>query len=412
MSVANKQCVMLIIDGLGDLPVPSLGNRTPLEAACTPNFDRLASLGSFGQVDPLRPGVIPNTDSGTGMLMGMLAAEADVLKRGSIEAAGAGRVLQEGEVALRANFASVEAVKGDLLVTDRRAGRIRHGLAELASELNGIDLGNGVCAELRTTEQHRGVLIFSGALLNSAISDTDPGDRALPTPLRWSRALRPEAEPSAKLLNTFIRASYELLQDHPVNRARVVAGKQPANILITRGAGSAVGMNNIIKRLGLSAALISGCNTVRGLGRMFDFELIDDPAFTAGLDTDLDGKVRAALGALTRHDMAYIQIKAPDICAHDRQPAAKRDFIERIDAAIAPLMNRDIVIAVATDHTTDSNTGYHTADPVPALLFHPGQNTDQGQVKFGELACRTGTMERQDSGAFLRRVLHAMGVSG
>ena len=108
--------------------------------------------------------------------------------------------------------------------------------------------------------------------------------------------------------------------------------------------------------------------------------------------------------------MVIIQVKAADICAHDRDPSGKRDFIQRLDAAIAPLLQRDIVIALAADHTTDSNSGFHTADPVPAFVFRPGLPSARDIIKFGEQACRAGTMPRQSSEMFLRRVLDAMGI--
>ena len=112
--------------------------------------------------------------------------------------------------------------------------------------------------------------------------------------------------------------------------------------------------------------------------------------------------------------MVFLHVKAPDICSHDRQPLAKRDFLQRLDAALAPLLETGIVIAIAADHTTNSNTGFHTADPVPALIWQPGsRQPDTSQtdvpVKFGEAACRQGNMERQLSNDFLMRVLRTMG---
>ena len=147
--------VVMIIDGMGDLPVPELHGKTPLEAAFTPNLDRLASSGFYGQLDPIAPGVTPNTDSGTGMMMGMEPADADLLKRGPVEAAGAGCDLRHGDVAMRANFASVHEQDGQLLVTDRRAGRIERDVPELVRLLSEISAGEDVELQLRATDQHR-----------------------------------------------------------------------------------------------------------------------------------------------------------------------------------------------------------------------------------------------------------------
>ena len=155
---ARLKCALLIIDGLGDLPNPELDGKTPLEAAHTPVFDRLAMTGRYGLVDPIFPGEIPNTHSGTGMLMGLLPEQAGGLHRGPVEASGAGKVLSTGDVAMRANFASVEDQNGTLLVTDRRAGRITSATDELAAVLTDVDLGDGISASLAPTDQHRGVL--------------------------------------------------------------------------------------------------------------------------------------------------------------------------------------------------------------------------------------------------------------
>ena len=133
MTVSHHKCALLIIDGLGDLPVPELDGKTPLEAAYTPVLDRLASGGLYGLVDPIIPGEIPNTHSGAGMLLGLLPEQAGRLKRGPVEASGAGRVLKAGEIAIRANFATLETRDEALWVTDRRAGRITAGTDELAA---------------------------------------------------------------------------------------------------------------------------------------------------------------------------------------------------------------------------------------------------------------------------------------
>jgi len=405
----NKyKCILIIVDGLGDLPNRSLGGKTPLEAARTPNMNLLAAAGEYGLIDPIGPGITPNTHSGAGILLGMPAGEADSLKRGPVEAAGAGRVLQAGEVALRANFASVKPAMNGFVVTDRRAGRITEGAAELSAVLDHMDLGDGVQAGFQSTDQHRGVLVLSGDDLNAAVSDTDPGDEEMPAPLLRCHALRIKALRTAGKVNAFIETAHRLLQDHPVNVARAAAGRPPANGVITRGAGAQVSIPNVIKQKGLSAALISGCNTVRGLGRLFDFELINDRRFTATVDTDIEAKIGAALTAIQHHDLAFVHFKAPDICAHDRKPLAKRDFLQRLDLAMKPMMQQNIMIALSADHTTDSNTGKHTSDPVPTLFYSPHMGPGIAGLEFGETACGSGTLARQTSGEFLQRILSVM----
>ncbi|MDH4018239.1 MAG: 2,3-bisphosphoglycerate-independent phosphoglycerate mutase [Xanthomonadales bacterium] len=409
--VLRSKCVLLIIDGLGDLPIPELDGKTPLEAANTPILDQMAGSGLYGLVDPIIPGEIPNTHSGTGMLMGLLPEQADRLKRGPVEAAGAGQALLPGEIAVRANFATIEHKEGVFLVTDRRAGRITNDTDELASCLADVDLGDGIRGRFLSTDQHRGVLILSGPGLSDAITDSDPGDLRMPAALSICQPLKPEAELTAVKINRFILEAHRLLNDHPVNKARSHSGKLPANGIITRGAGSQIELDNMLNQHGLKTGLISGCNTVLGLGRMFGFDTIEDARFTAAMDTDLDAKITAVKEALKSHDLVFIHVKAPDICSHDRKPLAKRDFLQRIDQALKPLLKVKATIAVASDHTTNSNTGSHSADPVPALIYQSGVDKPGKPVKFGEASCSEGSMERQLSNDFLSKVLRIMSVS-
>ena len=400
--------IVLIIDGLGDLPIDQLGGKTPLEAAHTPVLDQMASLGRYGLVDPIDPGETPNTHSGVGMLLGMLPEQADRLARGPVEAAGLGFELQSGSVAMRANFATLEPQDDGFVVVDRRAGRIDEGATTLASLIEYIELDEGVSASFRSTDQHRGLLVLSGPGLDPGISDTDPGDRPMPSPLLECLAVNPSARLAALMVNRFIQLAHQNLQDHPVNRDRAAAGLPPANGVITRGAGGVLTLDNIIRDQGLHASVISGCNTVKGLGSLLGFDVVSDPRFTGALDTDLEAKIQAAISQHLDHDLVFVHIKAPDICGHDRQPLLKRDFLEKLDSTLAPLTGAGTVIALASDHTTNSNSGFHTADPVPALLYCPDMAGSHAKVNFGESACRKGNLPRQTSHSLLQEILRVM----
>ena len=402
--------LMLIIDGLGDLPCASLEGLTPLEAANTPVMDRLAATGKYGLLDPIAPGETPNTHSGTGNLFGIMPDQLATLNRGPVEAAGLGLDIVPGDVVLRSNFASIKPGGDGFIIEDRRAGRITEGVHELAAALRDIDAGEGISVSLIPTDQHRGALVLRGPGLSTAISDTDPGNQEMPARLLKCLARNPGGERTAEVINRFIRLSYEHLSDHPLNRKRIEAGLPPANGIITRGAGGVPSLNGMMADLDLSVSLIAGCNTVRGLARLFGFNIVKDDRFTGALDTNLDAKIATAISRLNDHDLVYVHVKAPDICAHDKNPEAKRQFLEKIDAALAPLEGLPIVIAIATDHTTDSNSGFHTADPVPVLLNYPGANMKGHTVKFGESTCLRGNLARTSSHNFLLDFLKAMGV--
>jgi 2,3-bisphosphoglycerate-independent phosphoglycerate mutase len=408
-SRATQKCALLIVDGLGDLPHRDLGGCTPLEAAHTPIMNRFAAGGRYGVVDPIVPGDIPNTHSGTSLLFGLLPSQIDRLKRGPVEAAGAGQALRVGDVALRANFASVMEKSGDLFVTDRRAGRISSGADELAALVDDVDLGDGVRASFRNTDQHRGVLVLSGPGLNESIADTDPGSVDLPVHLSPCQPLIPEARFTAEKVQRFIELAHQRFDGHPINKARQVAGKFPANALLTRGAGTFFKLDNVLRDKNISVATVAGCNTVKGLGKLFGFDTYSDKRFTATFETDLDAKAAGVISALQDHDLVYLHIKAADICAHDQNPLAKRDFLERLDVAMQILWETDFVVALTADHTTDSNSGFHTADPVPTFIYDPLQQSAAREVNFGESECHRGDMARQTSSQFLQRVVSSMG---
>lgn len=384
-------------------------DRTPLEAAHTPRLDCMAGAGQTGLVDPIGEGVTPNTHTGVGVLLGLLPEQTERLKRGPVEASGAGRILEPGEIAFRANFATLERSGEHMFVADRRAGRIRQGTGELAEVLADMDLGDGVTASFHSTDQHRGALVFSGEGLHAALSDTDPGDGHAPGLLAPCHALDEASGFTAEKVNRFIHAAYERLRSHPINLAREEQGKLPANGVITRGAGAWCGLDNLLKQREISSALVVGCNTVSGLARMFDIKTLKESGFTADVNTDVEGKIAVALSALDDHDLVYVHIKATDLYSHDFQPEGKKAFIERVDEALGLLDDSGAIIALAADHTTSSVSGAHTADPVPALIYDPASApSGHAPVVFGERACRQGGMPRQTGHEFLQRILSCL----
>jgi 2,3-bisphosphoglycerate-independent phosphoglycerate mutase len=411
LSSGKSKAVVLLIDGLGDLPVASLGGQTPLEAANTPVLNQLAGRGSYGIVDPLGQGMVPSTHSGTGVIFGIDATDTDRVKRGPIEASGAGWDLEPGDVAVRTNFATLEPHGSGFRVCDRRAGRISSGTDELAAELALADLGDGITGSLQPTDQHRCVLILSGPGLHPDVSDTDPGDGADPPMLAECLPLAAAAELTAAKINRFSRLAHQRLEAHPLNRERIEAGLLPANGIITRGAGGSLTLDNPIRARGIDTAVVAGCNTIRGLARLIGFSTVSDPRFTADAQTDLGAKMQCAVAALAGHDLVYVHVKAPDLFSHDCQPEGKRDFLERLDKSLAVMLGEPALIAVISDHTTDSNLGAHTADPVPALISQLSAVSEPTEysVNFGESACRQGNMPRQVGQDFIQRLIDAMG---
>ncbi|MGC8962013.1 MAG: 2,3-bisphosphoglycerate-independent phosphoglycerate mutase, partial [Candidatus Bathyarchaeia archaeon] len=359
--------ILFICDGMGDRPNPVKGGRSPLEEAYTPNMDRLASGGLVGLIDIVSPGVRPGSDVAHLSLFGY-----DPYKyytgRGGFEAAGAGLHLKPGDVALRCNYATVD---GDLVIRDRRAGRIREGGRELAGALNSIKLdAEGVKIEYYHTVEHRGVLVMrsDGRRLSTRISDTDPhqtGVKVLEAkPLEDSE----EARFTAELLNEFTLKSYKILKDHPVNAERVKRGLPPANIVLSRGAGSLPHLEPLNKIYNCKFAAIAAVALVKGICRVVGMDVIDVPGATGGLDTDYSAKGRAALEALKAYDFVVVHVKAADVAAHDGNFDLKVEVIQNIDhmvGEVAESVNLDSTfIALTPDHATPISIGDHMGDPV------------------------------------------------
>jgi 2,3-bisphosphoglycerate-independent phosphoglycerate mutase len=405
--------LMLIIDGLGDRPVDELGGLTPLEAADTPCFDMLAKGGITGLMDPLSPGIRVGTDVGHLALFGYNPLKV-YWGRGPIEAVGIGIDLKPGDVALRCNFATLDERR---IVTDRRAGRIRH-TSELAAALDGMDVGDGINITFRPATEHRAVLVLSGDRLSSEITNSDPGPANEGMPLRQvepKQSEAPLAEKTARAVNEFVRKSHEILRGHAINVERTRNGLSPANVVITRGAGMAVKMRSITDRFDIKGCCISGESTVIGIARMSGFQTVTNEKLTANIDTDLDEKARLTIEALGENDFVVTHVKAADLLAHDGKPLEKKAFIERIDGMLKKIIDGldnagETLIAVTADHSTPCSIKEHSADPVPVLIHGQGVLVDEIRV-FGERACARGGLCRIRANDFLLSMLDLMGVT-
>jgi len=401
---------MIIIDGLGDRGIPAFGGMTPLEAADTPNMDLLAGAGQTGLVDPLFPGMPVGTHTGMSMLFGLPRRQALKLTRGPVEAAGLGFNGNDNALYIRCNFATLEPRGDGYAILDRRAGRNDQGLIALAQEAGEIDLGDGIVASLHPATQHRVVLKLSGEGLSPAITNTDSGNQSRSLGVLACKAQQADdtdAARTAAAINRFTDLIYQRFSRHPVNEIRLAQGLLPANGVICRSPGKLPKLKPLLPSLPVSAAVISGEETVLGLGSLFGYTLYRDARFTALANTDLPLKVETALAALREHDLVFLHIKGPDICSHDLDPAAKRQMLARIDDAIAPLMNESLVIAITGDHSTDSNTGRHSGDPLPSLICGPQCRIDASRG-FGESACAGGGLGRITSSGFLLSMLDHM----
>ena len=390
--------LLLVIDGLADRPVRALGGRTPLQAAETPTLDRLAREGQCGLADPVAPGVVPDTAAGTLALFGQSPL---TLKRGPVEALGAGFELSPGDIALRGNFATLDS---NNQVVDRRAGRIRDKTGKLAKALDRLPLPGSLAGEVevrvKAATEHRLAIVLRGEGLSSAIHGSDPGDGAAAGPPLVPRPIDPNDEravETAQILALFEQKARKVLAKHPINRARKDDGLPPANLILTRGAGR---IHQLIplEEAGIPLRLtcVSGDRTVLGLAALLGAVTISRSNMTANLDTDLGAKFDAVTESLERSDLVILHIKGADIAAHDQRPDLKVSFLEKIDRALGEFLEHhteELRVAVAADHATLSESGQHAADPLPVLIWGPGIEAD-GVETYDETSASAGELQQ------------------
>src|SRR5947208_5491620 len=338
-----NQLLYVCLDGLGDDPVPSLGNRTPLEAARTPVLDGLARKGAQGLVYTVEPDIAPESDIAVFAILGYDPRE-DHPGRGVLEALGAGVEFHDGELAYRVNFATQE----DGEIVDRRVGRDRpsdHAEA-LAAEVNRELHLPGATFELRAAVEHRGVLVIRSkdGALSANVSNTDPAyakEGSLGVALasfenRAAEALpmddSEEARRAAELTNRFVEGSARILEVSAVNARRRSEGRLAANLLLTRDGGDHVPKLQPIKeRFGPSWGCFVEMPVERGIALVLGMEPVAAPRLRR--DEDYARWAALAAEALGGFDALYVHIKGPDVPAHDGRAEDKRDIIEVIDRA-------------------------------------------------------------------------------
>jgi len=380
---------MIVLDGGGDRPAQEFGEKTPLEAADTPNLDALAGMGINGLLHPIGPGIRAGSDTAHLSLFGYDPYEV-YAGRGPFEAAGAGVVGKKGDVAFRCNFATVNS---EGKITDRRAGRIKEGTNMLASALNAMEY-NRIMMTVKEGTEHRAILLLHGDGLSAAVSDVDPhepGQHFIDCePLDDS----PEAKRTAEAVNYFVEESWHILRNHEVNIRRERDGMPPANILLPRGAGIFPDIEEFGRKYRLRAAAITGVTLITGIVRLLGMNVIDVEGATGGIDSDFGAKLTAAISALEKNHFVFVNIKAPDIAGHDGDAVLKKEIFERIDAAFATVRNAmaerdDIILAVTSDHSTPVSVMDHSGDPVPLTIVGSGVRPDD-VMEFGERAAMRG----------------------
>jgi len=408
-----RKILYIVLDGLGDLPVKDLNNKTPLEGALTPNLDRLAQKGKTGIVYPVAKGIAPESDIAVISLLGY-DAHKYYTGRGPLEAFAEGLAIHDGNLALRVNFATVDS--DGKSIKDRRVGRnlTTEEATALAKEINSKVTLSSATFEFKNTIGHRGVLVIRGmrSKLSGWITNTDPAyaregvfgvakekfenfvAESLPMPGYENSS---EAKEAALLLNEFTQKSHQVLNESAVNKKRVAENKLAANVILSRDAGDHLPQFPKIEGLyNIKFGSFVQMPVERGIALLTGLEVIDVPSSSGHLDVDYPIWAKVALDSLKKYTAIYIHIKGPDEPAHDGDFQKKKEIIEAIDkfffANLLPAVDMaNTIIAVTADHSTVCVIKAHSSDPVP-LLICGGNIKPDGSLSFSEKTAALGAI--------------------
>jgi 2,3-bisphosphoglycerate-independent phosphoglycerate mutase len=374
----KMKLVILLGDGMADHPIEALDGKTPLEAAKTPNMDRIAREGRGGLAVNVPAGMPPGSDVANLSVMGY-DPKRYYSGRAPLEAAAMGVPLGSEDVAFRCNLVNVDLEKR--IMVDYSAGHIS---SEEGKEL--------ITALTKTQPDIR---LYPGvSYRNLLVQEENDGLAAVCTPPHDISGqpideFLPKGEGS-EVLRDMMLESIPVLAEHPVNLRRAKEGKRPANMIWLWGQGKAPSMPRFRELWGIEGAVISAVDLLKGMGVYAGLEVIDVPGATGVLDTNYEGKVRACLDALDRVDFVYLHVEAPDEMSHDGLLDKKIEAIRRFDArVVGPVLagleksSHDWRVMVLPDHPTPISIRTHTSEPVPFAMMGSGIEPD-GMEAFSE----------------------------
>ena len=414
--MAFRKILYVILDGLGDDPLEPLGGRTPLEAANTPNLDRLARDGRNGYVTTVGEGIAPESDIAVFSILGYDPHEHHT-GRGPLESVGVGVDVNDGDLAYRVNFATVEPEGDGWAILDRRVGRDlsseeAHALADEVQRNVNLE---GASFDFRATIGHRGVLVIRAddGRLSAEVENSDPaygreGALGVAKETFDNHVVRvtpvaghendETAQRAAHLTNEWLRASHEVLAASGVNRERQARGKLPGNFVLTRDGGDHLpDLVPFKQKFGPEMGCFVEMPVELGIARLTGMGIVDAPAAgPGGVAEQYDAWAALALEAIDGYDGLYIHIKGPDVPAHDGDHEAKMKSIEEIDSIffgrlLDSLDLSKTIVAVTADHSTSCARKAHTDGPVPLLVSGAGVSSDD-VTSYGETASRNGAL--------------------
>ena len=360
--------IVILCDGMADEPLEELGGRTPLEAAVTPNMDRLAKVSEIGMVRTVPEGMAPGSDTANLSVIGY-DPEKYYSGRSPLEALSIGAEMGEHDVSFRCNLVTLseeEECYEDRKILDHSSGEISTEDAAVLVEA----LKEGLARE--------GYTFYVGTSYRHLLIQKNGKVVELTAPHDILTKRIGEYLPQDEVLRDMMIRSYDILKDHPINVKRRAEGKNPANSAWFWGAGTRPALTSFEEKNGVKGAMISAVDLLKGIAVGAGMHNITVEGANGGLNTNYAGKGEAAVKALTEDgfDFVYVHIEAPDEMGHQGSVKNKMQAIESIDEKIiGPVadaltgMDVDFRMLVLPDHPTPVRVRTHTSDPVPYLLY-------------------------------------------
>jgi 2,3-bisphosphoglycerate-independent phosphoglycerate mutase len=382
--------IVIIGDGMADRPLKELNGRTPLQAASTPNMDRLARTGMIGKIRTIPPGFHPGSDIANLNILGYNPQEF-YSGRAPLEAASIGIPMQEDDVAYRCNLVTLKYNKDKTkaVMDDYSSGHISTDEArELVLEINRTVGSKEISFYPGVSYRH--IMLWSSG--ETGIECTPPHDI---TGKEISDYL--PVGNGEDILRDLMLKSSGILEIHPINRERIRRGDKPANSIWLWGQGKKLRLPTFKQKYSLDGALVSAVDLMRGLGISAGLEILEVPGITGYLDTNYEGKAEGALKALDRVDIAYIHVEAPDEAGHSGNYEDKIRAIEDFDARVVGRVLKGIVkyheyrVLILPDHATPIEVKTHTDEPVPFVVYDSRLKRENSPASFDE-----SILERED----------------
>lgn len=380
--------IILLGDGMSDERYSELGNKSPLQAAATPNMDFMAQHGQTGLAHTVPNGLPPGSDVANLSVFGYDPRNC-YTGRSPLEAVSMGVSLGPDDVAFRMNLVTLKPHGSSIYMQDFSAGHISTEEARELVEALQQGLGSPEI-EFHPGVGYRHLMVWRGG--KDGMTATPPHDitgKAILDHL-------PKGAGSETLINIMNHAQM-LLHNHPVNKKRKDEDKLPANSIWLWGHGKTPRIAPYKEKFGLTGAVISAVDLIKGIGICAGLDIINVEGATGYIDTNYLGKAQAALAALEDHDFVYVHVEAPDEASHagrmDHKIQAIEDFDRQVVGTVLEGIKKfgDYAILCTPDHPTPVKLMTHTSDPVPFIIYRGGEGKGNGADSYDEFqASSTG----------------------